>query len=53
MFKWCITLLMVLEHQPTQIIFVCPDDDCWLHVMTVPLVSMMTTTELSPRAISR
>lgn len=52
MFKWCTTLLVVLGHQPTQIIFVFPDDDCSLHLMTVPLVSMMTTTESGSRAIS-
>lgn len=38
MFKWCITLLKVLGCQPTQKIFVCPDDDCSLHIMTVPLM---------------
>lgn len=53
MFKCCMPLLMVLGGQPTQILFVCPDDDCSLHVMTVPLVSLMTTTESGSRPISK
>jgi len=52
-FQWRMPLLMVLGGQPTQMLFVCPDDDCSLHVMTVPLVSMMTTTETGSRLTSR
>lgn len=55
MFKWCMPLSMVFGGQPAQILilFVCPDDDWSLHIMTVSLVSMMATTESGSRPISR